>query len=478
MLSFGNKEFRNLQEQVLKNMKDIQDIEEGATVLANFGIAIVGQVDDVSDLPDPATYEGEYGDAYIVGTEQPYEYYIFTRAFEGQENPSWFDLGQFPVPGPQGPQGERGETGATPVVVMRAPTVSTLNAGQAATASVIVGGTIATPTYQFNFGIPQGAQGIQGPAGAQGPQGPQGPKGDKGDKGEQGGLIEIVGIVATANDLPSPATLQKLDAAYLVGTSPDYELYVQVGDTPSTALWTNLGHINEGTVVTDQGVAQTVWDADTKVSVSDGHLVNTLYGQAAGTGNGQTHVPYGTAATSNYIVERDASGQIIVPTTPTGAQHATSKSYVDSAVSTVLPTEQAGDLIVGTSTAHSANRLALGSAGQYLKVNSNATGLEYGDVDALPTIQSGDAGKVLTVSANEAGAEWATASGGGSGGGHCYLFLFSTGYQVFGYGFKYFTDADLVITDINTALQSLSSDLSSKGFNSTSNAYPIEGLSW
>lgn len=415
MLNFGNKEFRNLQEQVLKNMKDIQDIEQGATVLADFGIKIVGQVDSVEDLPDPATYEGDYGDGYVVGESEPYNYYIFTRAFEGQEDPSWFDLGQFPVPGPTGPQGPQGETGATPVIIMQSPQVSTLNPGQSATASVTVGGTTASPTYQFNFGIPQGAQGIQGPAGAQGPQGPQGPKGDKGEKGEQGGLIEIVGIVATANDLPAPATLQKLDAAYLVGASPDYELYVQVGTTPSTALWTNLGAINEGTVVTVGGVGQTVWDADTKLSIAEGFLVDTVYGQKAGTGHGQTHIPYGTAATGSALVQRDVSGQVIVPATPTSAVMAASKGYVDNAVAEVLPTAQAGDLIVGTSTAHVANRLAIGSSGQVLKVNSNGNGLEYGDIEALPVIQSGDAGKVLTVSANEAGTEWATASGGGGG---------------------------------------------------------------
>jgi len=406
MLNFGNKEFRNLQEQVLKNMRDIQDIEQGATVLADFGIKIVGQVDTAAELPDPATYKGEYGDGYVVGESEPYNYYIFTRAFEGQDEPSWFDLGQFPVPGPQGPQGPQGATGATPVIVMQSPQVSTLNPGQPATASVNVGGTTASPSYQFNFGIPQGAQGVQGPAGAQGPQGPQGPKGDKGDKGEQGGLIEIVGIVADADDLPTPASLQKLDAAYLVGASPDYELYVQVGTTPSTALWTNLGKINEGTVVTVNGVPQTVWEAEGKfLPVTEGLLVDTVYGQKAGTGQGQTHVPYGQAASGNALVQRDASGQVIVPATPTSSVMATSKGYVDNAVAGVLPTQQAGDLIVGTSTANVATRLAIGSSGQVLKVNSSGNGLEYGNIEALPAIQSGDAGKVLTVSANEAGAE-------------------------------------------------------------------------
>lgn len=235
MLNFGNKEFRNLQEQVLKNMKDIQDIEQGATVLADFGIKVVGQVDSTADLPDPTEYEGDYGDAYLVGEEKPYNYYIFTRAFEGQEEPSWFDLGQFPVPGPQGETGATGATGATPVIT-GAATVSTLQAGQSATVSVTKSGTNENPTLTFAFAIPQGATGAQGPQGPQGPQGQRGLQGEQGPKGEQGGLIDIVGIVATADLLPAPSTLQKLDAAYLVGASPDYELYVQVGETPSTAL--------------------------------------------------------------------------------------------------------------------------------------------------------------------------------------------------------------------------------------------------
>lgn len=87
MLNFGNKEFRNLQEQVLKNMDDIESIAQGSLVIGEFGIKVVGQVESPDDLPDPAEFEGEYGDAYLVGEETPYDYYIFTRAFEGAESP-------------------------------------------------------------------------------------------------------------------------------------------------------------------------------------------------------------------------------------------------------------------------------------------------------------------------------------------------------------------------------------------------------
>jgi len=412
MLNFGNKDFRNLQEQVYKNMTDIQDMMQGVNVLADFGIKIVGQVDSADELPDPADYDGEYGDAYIVGEEEPYDYYIFTRAFEGEDEPQWFDLGQFPVPGPQGETGATGPAGPTPIIAATAST-STLSPGQSATVSVSKSGTAENPEFTFSFAIPQGAQGIQGPQGPQGPQGQKGDTGAQGPRGEQGGLIEIVGIVATADDLPAPSTLQKLDAAYLVGSSPDYELYVQVGEAPSTALWTNLGQINEGTVVTVNDVGQAVWNADTKVSVYEGQLVDCLYGQAAGTGNGQTHVPYGTSASANYIVQRDVNSQVNVPDTPTANGHAASKKYVDDKAAAVLPTEYAGDLIVGTSTAHVGNRLAIGSANQLLGVNSSGTDLEYKTINSVPAYTSSDNDKVLKVNSLGTGIEWGTASGGG-----------------------------------------------------------------
>ena len=52
--------------------------------------------------------------------------------------------------------------------------------------------------------------------------------------------------------------------------------------------------------------------------------------------------------------------------------------------------------------------------GKVLKVNSAATGVEWGAGESgdLPAIESGDAGKVLTVNAGETGAEWATPSAG------------------------------------------------------------------
>ena len=146
MLKFGNREFRNLQEQVLKNMCDIQDIEQGATVLAAFGIKVVGQVNQASDLPAPATYTGNLGDAFLVGTQAPYDYYIYAKAYDGQEQPAFYNLGQFPKPGPKGDQGNAagfGTVSATATSVVGQPTVS-----------VNTSGTNEAKNIAFEFGIP------------------------------------------------------------------------------------------------------------------------------------------------------------------------------------------------------------------------------------------------------------------------------------------------------------------------------------
>lgn len=241
MLAFGNKEFRNLQEQVFKNMKDIQDIQDGATVLAEFGIKVVGQVPTYDDLPGAGTYEGEYGDAYIVGTEAPYEYYIFTRAFEGDETPQWFNLGIFPQPGPQG------ETGATPEI--NASASARMVVGYAG-AQVVVSGTPENPSMRFLFDIPQGPKGDTGDAGLQGPKGDKGDKGDTGETGAQGpqgpvGLTyEILGVVASASNLPAPETVQ-LNSAYLVGTDAPYDLYVIISQV-NDPRWFNCGEVSLG----------------------------------------------------------------------------------------------------------------------------------------------------------------------------------------------------------------------------------------
>ena len=216
MLTRDGKQYRNLEEQVLKNKSDIEFMLEQEGILNEFGIKVVGEGKTIADLPDASTYQGEYGDAYAIGESSPFTLYIWTRANGTHPSAYWFNIGKFPLVGPQGPKGEDGAPGA------QGPTGATGPQG-------IPGPTGAT-----------GAQGPQGPQGPQGIQGPQGPQGAKGDAGEP---FKIAGKLASTSLLPNPSTVDR-NTAYLIpdATEPDtYDMYVITGT--DTLMWDNAGHV-------------------------------------------------------------------------------------------------------------------------------------------------------------------------------------------------------------------------------------------
>lgn len=91
---------------------------------------------DTLDLLSENVTSPEAGDTYGVGTEAPFDIYIFDPV------KGWVNNGS--IQGPQGPKGDTGDTG------------------------------------------PQGPKGNTGDTGPQGPKGDTGPQGPKGDTGEQG----------------------------------------------------------------------------------------------------------------------------------------------------------------------------------------------------------------------------------------------------------------------------------------------------
>lgn len=118
MLIKDGIEFRNLVEQVQKNKEDIAKHYDATKVLAEFGIRMLGRYDSYSDIEN--IDEGEnYGNAYLIGSEEPYDVYVWTRANpnSGEENPYWLNIGPISLVGPEGPQGPVGPEGKSITIV-------------------------------------------------------------------------------------------------------------------------------------------------------------------------------------------------------------------------------------------------------------------------------------------------------------------------------------------------------------------------
>ena len=125
-------------------------------------------------IPTPSV-----GDAYGVGTGEPYDIYIYG------DTSGWVNNGPLQGAkgdtGPEGPQGPKGDTGATGPEGPQGPKGDT-------------GETGATGPEG-----PQGPKGDTGETGATGPEGPQGPKGDTGETGPAGTNATITGATATVD---------------------------------------------------------------------------------------------------------------------------------------------------------------------------------------------------------------------------------------------------------------------------------------
>ena len=254
MLKFGNQEFRNLEEQVLKNKNDIQDFKDGNQTIAEFGIKVVGIVDDAASIP--AVGE-EFGDAYLVGTQPPYDMRVWTRNVN-ENTAAWVDLGQFPL---QGPKGDKGPQGTTCTVGYGAPTSSPYRSGDMYLDKVTGNGYIAstlsgTLKWELQFNL-KGPRGMDGPRGEQGLQGEKGEKGDKGEigpagpqgpKGAVGPAFNVQGTLASSANLPTPtAEMQDKGYAYIIpDTEGNKHIWIIQGPDGGPFTWTDMGTAGVG----------------------------------------------------------------------------------------------------------------------------------------------------------------------------------------------------------------------------------------
>ncbi len=139
--------------------------ERGAT---GAGFKVLDYYTSLSAL-QAAIRSPDVGDAYGVGTADPYDIYIYG------ETSGWVNNG--PLQGAKGDQGEQGEPGVS---------VTHRWSGTALYVTSASGTTSANLKGDKGDTGSQGETGPQGEQGVQGIQGIQGPKGDKGDKGDTG----------------------------------------------------------------------------------------------------------------------------------------------------------------------------------------------------------------------------------------------------------------------------------------------------
>lgn len=176
MLVKGNKIYRNLQEQVGENQKNIEELQSLIGVGINVKY-IVDTIADLSDIEDP-----EEGSFAAVGMAKPYTLFLF-------KGNVWIDFGLFPSPGPQGTPGTNGTNGTNGQDAgfgSITTTTNTTSPENPAAVSVETSGPDTAKNIKFNFTIPKGDKGERGERGYQGEQGEPGEQGPQGEPGPVG----------------------------------------------------------------------------------------------------------------------------------------------------------------------------------------------------------------------------------------------------------------------------------------------------
>lgn len=97
MIEIDGKIYRNLQEQVCKNIRDIEALEKQ--------LPYNGPYDSTEFIPSSILVNGGI---YLIGTTAPYTIYKYD-----EENKEFDNLGRFGAAGPAGPKGDKGDKGNT-----------------------------------------------------------------------------------------------------------------------------------------------------------------------------------------------------------------------------------------------------------------------------------------------------------------------------------------------------------------------------
>lgn len=336
MITVNGKEYRNLVEQVAKNKEDIQRHYEIERVIADWGIKVIGRLDEWVE-PEGVF---EYGDAYAVGPEGgPFDFYIWTRSV-GEGEGYWLNYGAISIVGPMGPAGPagpQGEPGTASQWYARpsAPTISN------ATQNDMFINTSTGDIYQFSnqrwvkMGNIKGIQGPAGPAGADGPIGPAGAPGERGPRGYTT-ITRIIGELpegSVIGDTYDPS-IQPENATVLMPVNGEPHAWVII-----EGLWTDAGPYSGGSSVYVNGEFEQTFDADTKLDKYTGTVYSNgvvLVQKQDGKLSGRGLALPGFESAGNVTVYHTNNLDTTLPNTvlrtgtPKYAAHATNKDYVDN----------------------------------------------------------------------------------------------------------------------------------------------------
>lgn len=378
MFEIDGKVFRNIQEQVQKNKSDIAGIKNVEMILNEFGVKVLGRVDTEAEIPE-GTYE--YGDAYLVGTETPYDMYIYTRDDLAGE---FINIGPISMVGPQGPKGDKGDkgdtgnTGATGATGNGIYTITkTSTAGLEDTYTIaFTNGTSTT------FIVTNGANG------------------QNGADGDPGQSFMIMGVINNTSLLPDPSITPR-NYAYVYNdgdpTTPD-KLYYITG-TAGNEVWSYSSFAQVGSTVYVNGNTVSTFNADTKLDkVTSTSTYDQVYAKAASGANGMLNVD--TSSNGNVIVQRNSQGQIYVPLTPYDGSCATSKDYVDTEVGKKLDCKTSGatyGLTIPTTTSWTSSKTVATTSDVATKLDATKCTMQY----VAPTADILDDGVHIVYLASE-----------------------------------------------------------------------------
>lgn len=272
------------------------------------GFKVLGYYATPSALDTAHKATAKAGDAYGVGTGEPYDIYIFdgvTNAFvdngplqgakgdkgdtgaQGPAGPAGADgaPGKDGATGPQGPQGEKGDTGPQgPKGEDGAPGKDGTNGangknGVTFTPSVSDAGLLSwtndggkTNPKSVNIKGQKGDPGADGAPGKDGDTGPQGPKGDPGADGK---------TPVKGTDYFTPADIEEIaqEAAGKVDVSAQISAHNTSATAHSdirTALNGKLDKTGDGSNVTAAFTAAT-----TRANIATGEKLSVLFGKIA-----------------------------------------------------------------------------------------------------------------------------------------------------------------------------------------------------